>query len=127
MFGKLKEFYHNLFFEPCFPEYRQLIIYCTNSNLSDEDYTQKVDYVSKVSIDKSSEIDYDMWYHYCNQDKLLLTCERFSEMDDLYEESVYRGIPAGFICNKDNNIMLIAIGPTKVKNIDELLNHLNYF
>lgn len=123
--GKLKKFYLNLFFEPCFPDYRQLIIYCIESNLSDEDYSQKVDYVSQSSSDKANEIDYDMWYHYCNQDKLLLTCEHFSEMDDMYEETVNRGIPAGFICNKDNNIILLSVGPSKGKVFDELINNLN--
>ena len=128
MFEKLKNFHNKLVSGTCEPECRQAIIYCTKSNLSHDDYSQKIKYVTKASINKANEMDYDIWYYNCYQDTLLLMCNDFSEMDEMYERAVYgKGVPASFICNKDNNMMLMAIGPAKVHIIDELIKNFNYF
>lgn len=128
MFEKIKNFHDKFVSGTCSPKCRQVIIYCTKANLSHEDYTDKINFVSKASVNKANEMDYDIWYHYCYQDTVLLMCNDFLEMDELYEKAVYGvGIPSSFICNDDNNMMLLAIGPAKAQMIDDLVKDFNHF
>jgi hypothetical protein len=128
MFEKLKNFHDKFVPSTSNQQCRQVIVYCTQSNLSHEDYVDKIDHVSKASISKANEMDYDIWCCYCYQDTVLLMCNDFLEMDELYEKAVYGvGVPASFICNRDNNMIMMAIGPAKIQIIDNLVKNFDYF
>ncbi|ADI74310.1 hypothetical protein Metev_1456 [Methanohalobium evestigatum Z-7303] len=124
MFYKLTKFVENLFPKNPTSEYIQVIVYCTKADLSSGDLSKKICDVSKKSSNKAPEKNLDIWNFNNNRDKQLLKCDDFSEMEEIFEEAEYGGVPASSICNVDNNIVLIAIGPDKTERISELTTNL---
>ncbi|WP_292486696.1 peptidyl-tRNA hydrolase [Methanohalobium sp.] len=124
MFYKLTKFVDNLL--PKYPnsEYIQVIVYCTKANLSSGDISKKMCDISKKSSNKAPEKNLDIWNYNNNRYKQLLKCDDFSEMEEIFEEAEYGGIPASSICNTDNDIILIAIGPDKKERLSELTTNL---
>lgn len=126
MFKKLSEFTEK-FIPKTFPsECIQVIVYCTKSNLSADDLSRKISEVSKRSSDKASEKNLDHWYDN-NQSQQILRCSDFSDMEDIFEEAEYGGLPTSSIYDNNNDIMLIAIGPDKSERISKLIDELEKF